>query len=385
MEKKDNNSLMIKERLKDLTGIDEDQYPKEYIQYPLLTKIQNPPTYFVYMLMKMSAFTCYTGEDKSKWQVYVKYKNISFCIRDHKLATWSIDLIGSNSDIENAKRIAEELRHRIESACKKLDKILESDLKILVGQNNFFLQNSYHQLRDLYDYYFEQTEEVLQLVDEAHIKLKTTKLELLTDSVNDTLRLERVASYNACSLISFFFSYTELLIDIMFIFHIYDPANNPWDRFRQKPWADRFKTVFPVSTDPSMAKIYRNIREIREEWRNVLLHGFQEEAAYLVPIPSVGVIPISYQKASKSIHFSVNPSPENGEKKALETCTAFDEWCKKNHKALYALLYAQSDLPIPLTMTRVEQIRGWMISPDIFEEKIRGELQWQQWTLDLYQ
>src|SRR5207245_2324245 len=112
----------IRKQLRELTGIEEDQYPSEYRQHQLFTGLYDPPTYFVYMLFRLVGFTCYSGEEKTRWETYLRYKDMHFRIRDWKNSTWSIDSIESLRDYTQAKEVAEELKRRIGKASRKLDK-----------------------------------------------------------------------------------------------------------------------------------------------------------------------------------------------------------------------------------------------------------------------
>ncbi len=391
----------LRDDIKDLTGIEDDLHPLDYGHYQaLLIGLHNPPTYFVYMLMKLTGFTCYGGADKSMWEVYVTYKNMSFCIRDHKASTWSIDGGRPSGEPEKLKKVAEELRRRIEKAGKKLDRILDPSLNRLIEQNEYYLLNSYYQLRTLYDYYFEQTEDSLRQANEtSESATKYLTSQPANQNVQDiqhtfnewasmqnrATKLERIAGYHANSMVSFFFSYTELLIDITFILLMHEPVRNPWKEFRTKSWDERFTKAFPIANDPTLARIYEKLLEIRGNWRNVLIHGFRDEMAYLVPIPQVGLIPKSYINTAKATHlFSSWPSPEKI-REVLSIFASFDAWVQTSNQALYALLYAQSGLAIPLEQNRLSEIRGWMITPEKFDENIERELNRQQVILDQYQ
>jgi hypothetical protein len=107
-----------------LTGVEEDQAPKSTLsQYPLLSHLVKPPSYFIYLLLRVVGFRSYQMDDKSEWQFYVRYKGTPFCILDWKTMAWSIEGIATSSQRPENEEIpgkAESLRRRIEAASRKL-------------------------------------------------------------------------------------------------------------------------------------------------------------------------------------------------------------------------------------------------------------------------
>jgi hypothetical protein len=116
-----------------LTGVEEDQAPESISrQYSLLSHLVTPPSYFVYLLLHLVGFRSYQMDDKSEWQFYVRYRGTPFCILDWKTMAWSIEGIVTSSQHRGSEEIlgrAESLRRRIETACRRLDEVLEPELK----------------------------------------------------------------------------------------------------------------------------------------------------------------------------------------------------------------------------------------------------------------
>lgn len=150
--------------LKGLTGITESQQPsslQEQVskQHVLMTELYDPPSYFISVLMRIANFTAYSDWDKSRWQFYLQYKDIHFCIRDWKMSTWSIDALETSIDMESAMKIAEELRTRIVKTSRNLEKLLQPELQNFINENNYALPNPYRHLRNLYGYFRDQVQE----------------------------------------------------------------------------------------------------------------------------------------------------------------------------------------------------------------------------------
>lgn len=471
VEKKEHTKL--KAVLKGLTGVTEIKQPdslREQVsqQHVLMTGLYDPPTYFVFMLMRVANFTAYSDWDKSRWQFYVQYKNIHFCIRDWKMSAWSIDALEMSIDKEGAMKIAEELRIKIVQTGRNLEKFFQPDLRKFIEENNYALPNPYRHLRNLYDYFRDQVREAQNKTEFAENttpkdldieviavektfvfsldenfeeqKLRTSKplesseglekeqeniekiFKSMVDNHNKKLELERIASYNACAMVSFFFSYTEFLMNTLHIFYpvaalpkkpkkslfysfsnmlswirrIRTTSKTSWAKtptanmtlhdFQERSWRERFNAVFPVKNDKELARIYRKLLEIRDGWRNVIEHGFRsEKEALLIPLPGLGLIPISYTNASKAIHFAITPSPKNGIQEALDAFLAFDTWATDNQRTACIITFTQHSDVIPLMEKRLQEIREWMSSLDVLKEALKAEEDELQSWLDHYQ
>jgi hypothetical protein len=231
-----------------LTGVEEDQAPESTSgHYSLLSHLVTPPSYFVYLLLRTVGFRSYQMDDKSEWQFHVRYRGTAFCILDWKATAWSIEgkeTLLSGQGNEEIQGKAESLRRRIENASRRLDDILEPELKKQVVAKNFALQNSYDHVRSLYDYFRGQVEDALNDLEEA-IRRETTSSDEFVEKFNQQLELERIASYNACAMIAFFFSYTDLIFDTLFALSLHSTMS--FQEFRALSWRERFLIVLPVA------------------------------------------------------------------------------------------------------------------------------------------
>ncbi len=369
-----------------LTGIDEDHTPGNVLEYfPLQSRLLMPPSYFVWMLLRLVGFRFYQRLDKSEWQVYIRYRGVQFCLLDSKTLWWSIEATSSTSQVhepEELQRIAERLRRRIEQACRRLDDVLEPELKRQVEAQNFALLNSFRHVHSLYDYFRSQVEDALAHLEEAKTSTSTSSSEW-GEHVNELLELERIASYNACAMIAFFFPYTDLIFDILFALYKYPEMS--FHEFRNKSWRERFTFVLPLAQDRTLAQLYQQLLRIKQDWRDVPLHGFGGGDALLVPIPGIGLIPTSFEAISGSAHFSHTPMREEHARQALESLVSFDDWLHQHEQTIYVVLYAQSGLEIPFNLERLEKIRRWMTSPESFQQSLDGELRSREYLRDQYQ
>lgn len=426
----------LKRVLNGLTGITKSERPnssQEQVskQQVLMTGLYDPPSYFVLMLMVIAGFSAYGDWDKSRWQFYIEYKGIHFCLRDWKMSSWSIDALEMSIDKRSVIKIAEELRTKIVKTGRNLEKNLQLGLQNFIDQNYYALPNPYQHLRNLYEYFREQVQETQREIKNTEIpKPKDAGIEVvavqktffypldedfavkkshqspkpselnkehkealksfedslrnIVDIHNKILKLENIASYNACAMVSFFFSYIEFLMDTLYIF--YPAESMAFHDFQEQPWRERFKTVFPVDNDQHIGRIYRKLLEIRDGWRNVIEHGFRsKEESLLIPLPGIGFVPISYTNASKAIHFAQTPSPKNGIQDALDIFSSFDAWAASNQKTTCIILFTQYSNIIPLMENRLQEIRKWMSSPEILKKALDEEEEKLQSSLDQYE
>ncbi len=74
-------------------------------------------------------------------------------IRDYKFSGWTIE--GTSVDKEMVE-LADELRNKIIKASKMLDRALYADLKTRLEKGSFYLNNVYHNLSSVFDFYEEK-------------------------------------------------------------------------------------------------------------------------------------------------------------------------------------------------------------------------------------
>lgn len=369
----------------------------------MITSILSPPTYIVSLLMSgVAGFRRFAGE-KSSWEVYARYKNVRFRIRDWKRSTWSID---ASEDTTETRKLALGLKGTIENAGKILEDAIAPALQKKVQDKNFFLLNSYHMIRPIYEYFRVQVSSMLQEQEKgkpvsevrSHAELKKNdhmtaipdhgkptlvRDKHLEESWNRIIKHMGALSHNTGAMVAFFFSYLELLFDILLAF---DPRQTMTFReFRNLTWSERFCTVLPVATDKKIAQIYQWLLEIKRGTRDVLLHGFGGDQALLVPLSGFGLVPVLSEALSGSLHFSWPfPFSEDDARRAIEVFSAFDDWASKDRVAQYALLYAESGFEIPFEQERLDEIRQWMSSPEDFQEALREEAEMRDRLQDLY-
>ena len=290
MSKPTNDTERLKQALK---GIKEDLSPTDLpeLASPLMAKLTDPPTYIVQMLLCSIAGFKSSREDKATWAIEVEFEGVQFKVRDWKRSTWSIC---STVDTPHIRETANALHRKLISAGSLMNQIMRPNLLQQVNNGQFYIKNSFSSARRPYEYFRDVlSAELLRLTETPNkpiaeepnletdqstvpeeIKNSGIKITLdraFTDYVNKLIQLEEVISHNASAMIAFFFSYTELLFDVLFAFE--ENRGITYLKFRQLDWAERFKTVLPVSTDHSLRSIYEQLLDIRRTTRNTLFHG----------------------------------------------------------------------------------------------------------------
>jgi hypothetical protein len=125
-------------------------------------------------------------------------------------------------------------------------------------------------------------------MEEVSTRESTSSNEFV-EKINQKLELERIASYNACAMIAFFFSYTDLIFDILFALSLHPTMS--FQEFRLRSWRERFNIVLPMAQNRHLSQMYQQLLRMKQIWRDVPLHGFGGNAALLVPVPGLGLIP----------------------------------------------------------------------------------------------
>ena len=331
---------------------------------PLMSKLMDPPTYVVQMLLCGVAGLEWSRGDKAAWEVGLDFKNVPFTVSDWRRSTWSIYC---SKDTRETRRVAEELQRKLGSAGRLLNQMLRPEFANQVDGGEFYIKNSfrfvwrpYEHFRELLESELSKLEDTRNPEDQAMAKTASS----LSDQLNTIIRMEEVVSHTASAMIAFFFSYTELLFDVLFAFA--DDRGISYLEFRQLTWAERFKRVLPVSTDRGLSVLYNRLLAVKRTTRDVVFHGYGGEPALLVPSGNFGLVPVSYEVLTDSVLFSWIPVGQSDAREMLDSCQTFDDWVESDDRAWYAYKYAESCFEIPFGSTSVQRVKSWMASRDDF-------------------
>jgi hypothetical protein len=350
--------------------------------------IIDPPGYLLRNLLETHlGFKRYDVEDKSRWQFILSFKGHTIWLRDWKGRSWSfaVDPAASKHNIEN---ICIELLGKLRGACRLYeDHILRPKCDALITIGNFAIDNMFRKLYSAYTHFRKRAEGAAD--DES---LAVRKIRSTSTTLNEIARSARVsyaeimsakyaASHDAAATLMFFFAGTEILFDIAYAFS--DIPQKVYFQFRKKSWSDRFKTVFPVSTDRHLHEVYRDLKTLLDAFRHEIAHGLGGSNAVLVGVPGIGMIPVSYEKnRSVVIGGAKIASPRSSDVFLVETeaipqimacLDRLDAWMEDDLFGWCVKRYAQSGLIIPFHNKRIEEIRSHLGSKEQFETWIMGE------------
>lgn len=350
----------------------------------------NPPKYIISLLFQNLGFEKVQSDfEKITWIIYFKYKGKIFEIHDYKFDTWS--LAANNNDLKEESELIEQLLDEImdvlEKSSKYLDKKLSVILKEQLKNNNFYFKNSLPKLKAIYDFYLAKLlelkaaweiaeTEVIEEEQNSEIgKFKTTRY------IDHKREKEIESSYYFFPLISIYFSILEFILDI---FKCFQDSNVAYLEYRALNWKERFKLVFNLD-DAELKKIYDTIVEIKENYRNPLSHGLNNEVNLLIGIEGEGVVPISYAFLKDKPHFTSKIISIEKSIQYVNVLENFFEYLKKTEPFNYYWTYLQYDFTIPKSPKAIENLKSHMTSvedfvhhldriEDYYERKMNGEL-----------
>lgn len=340
--------------------------PREVSKFSnILTGNYEPPAYIVKILLfGILEFKNYGSiMEKVLWTTFFKYKNHLFMIRDYKFGSWTIE--GIKKDKETLS-LANEIRNNIIKASKLLDKVLYSYLKSKIEKENFHLNNVYHKLISFFDFYEERVQDSIKEYEVIEKNNKSFGKNLsLADRLNYTLDAGKKISKYSFALILAFFSLLEFLLDVVYVFEY---PNKNFLKFRKKQWKDRFKSTFPINSNEKLKNFYDEFTSIRRNYRNPLTHGLRNEVNLLFSLPSIGLVPLSYEYLSHTTYYGF---VEIGKEKALNILDLFRTFLKfmeEEDPYMFYILYLDIGFSIPVNEKEVLKIKKLMTTYEDFKE-----------------
>lgn len=325
----------------------------------------DPPAYIVQIiLLGVLGLPDYGPEEKVRWRTVFNYKGKTFLIRDYKFGTWSVN---SNTTDETTKEIVSEIKGKIRKASNNMDKVLQQCLKSSSEKGDFFIKNVDQTLDSIFWFFHSKAADAITDVRKIDDSVPGMSRQ---DLINKKWKLTESAFCYVYATINAFYSYSEFIFDLVYAFE--QPDIDFWS-FRNKDWRERCKLVFDVS-DKEFKKIYDNLLKYKKGYRNPLSHGFTHEMSVLVPLPKIGLVPISYQFLSNELYYGVMGLNDiSVAEHIIETFTSFFDYIRKKQPYNYYIRYAECGFEIPIKKEIVNNIKKEMSSPEDFEEYLKQE------------
>jgi len=307
----------------------------------------------------------YSGGDKSAWETGLTFEGIQWCIQDRRRSDWILWGPPGN------RSAADTLAKKLTSASRILDGAILEFGREMVGQDQLALQNNYHRVKNMYEFFRNHVDTTLKRIDEFRRNRRLDIAEGLADFLNERFGLDKELEAYSLSAIMFFFAMTEVLLDCCFA--LGDRGGHTFMEYRKLDWGERFTRFFAVGTGQAQS-IYEDVLRARREHRNIWAHA---DPVLYVPIEGVGLIPMTYDHLDKpSMNFF--STIDAGE--AQRMFAAFDALLglfEDHSLGWYAKNYADSGLPIQIAQPRADELRGLMNDKDAFMNELEERCRYQ--------
>lgn len=335
----------------------------------ILTQNYIPPAYMVQIILSgILGFKNYGRMDKVWWYTYFRYKKHTFMIGDYKFGSWAIEGLRNDREI---LQLAKEIQKKIIKASKIIDKVLYNELKLEIASGNFYLNNFYHKLKSIYDFYEEKVLETIKECENFKKEIKKSQdISYVIKNLNIKLTYNKTLSKFSFALILSFFSLLEFLFDVIYAF---EQPHIPFLEFKKKTWDDRFKIIFPINKDKDLKSLYDKLKYIKDDYRNPLAHGLINESSLLFPLPHIGLVPLSYGYISKKIYYGYVEIEKEDILRVLNVFRAFLDFMDDNESYKFYLLYLKFGFPIPLNGNEIFKIKKKMTTYEKFKKYLENE------------
>jgi hypothetical protein len=327
----------------------------------------DPPAYVMaFLFLRILKFPNFGEMDKVWWHTYFTYKNIVFLIRDYKFGTWSLE---ARSDFDISGPLLRQVVGKVTTAGRQAGKMLEDELAIHIQKGEFWIKNNYHSLSASYEFFLEEEENAADNLRffEAAPEQEDFDMDAMTARINERWRLERILAFRSMPLITSFFSLLEFLLDAFFAF---EQPSCTFFEFRQSNWQERLKLVVRLEPGSRLLKGYEQISRIKSKFRNPLTHGLTNESALLVPVPFGGLVPVSYEHLSNTLHFGMTQISQEAVAQIVNTFNGFLYSLKKVEPYVFYVRYLSAGFSLPVSKKEADRIREEMRDMDTFEEYI---------------
>jgi len=330
-----------------------------------------PPAYIVaFVFFSALGYQNYGGMiEKVWWHTYFSYKDILFIIRDFKFGTWSLE---SKGNILAAKGLVPEIIGKIQCASRYADRLLTKELNGQIDAGEFFINNGYGKLRTAYEFYLDEAKTAMQAIEEFETAkaLKKPAFHEVAENHNRRIRLENILTYRTVPLMTSFFSLLEFLLDVFFAFR---QPNMTFFDFRNRSWRDRLKAVIPITPDSPFTPVYERLSLLKARYRDPLAHGLTSESSLLVGVPFAGLVPISYEHLSDTVHFGFTQVTRDAAGEMIRGFEEFLALLSKQDPYCYFILYLDYGFSVPAAKEASGRICQQMTSYEGFEEWLQAK------------
>ena len=137
---------------------------------------------------------------------------------------------------------------------------------------------------------------------------------------------KRQGFYYSVAMVDAFFSRLEHMLVLLRAFCGAPMRDGELTALLSMAWDDKVKVLVDVD-DPTMQKLYSDLKRIKERVRNPFAHGGVENdgGSLFVHIPTVGAMPANFTKIRDSVQFNFIPVDNDDHGSACAVFDAFDQ------------------------------------------------------------
>jgi len=231
-----------------------------------------------------------------------------------------------------------------------------------VQRGRVTVSNQYSRLRRMYDHFRELAKNPILPPDESDEE------GIFAPTWNKQVRTEELRFFNGVAMVNAYFRWLEHTLVLVWPFVNYRPDIDNLERFIGDIWTKKFKAVFDISTDSAAKRVYDQMRDLAEEYRNTYAHGGfdKERATLLVHMPN-GPFPANLSDVRERQLFQFFPIPEPSLSAITDLLDYTDAWLRVG-PAQYGMMYAESGLDLPFNHGSITKYQEAMRSREEFDD-----------------
>lgn len=304
-----------------------------------------------------------TGQDeKLAWQIRCRFDGRPFALAHQK---FGLRLYVDTAGLEEGGAVV--LANQVIAIIRKATHVAATSIfrpfaeaQVMVGRVT--VSNQYHRLRRMYEHFRAAAENPMASDDED------VGEGLIAPHWNRMVRVEEQRFFNGVAMVNAFFSLLEHTLVLVWPFVNYAPEQDDLESFVGDRWTDKFRAVFDIPSSPEAKRLYDELRDVAEEYRNTYAHGGfdKERGSFLVHAPG-GPVPAKLSDIRERRLFEFFPIPEPRLAIITDLFDRTDTWLRAG-PAGYGIKYVESGYDVPFNKNSVNDYRKAMASDDAFDQ-----------------
>lgn len=344
-----------------------------------------PAHYLVYfLLVDLLGFRHFGQEEKVAWSIPVEVDGNIAMIEYRKLGLGVFVPQGAKPDYSLEPASAENettagrIVHLIGKGVKASTPFFNHLASVAVSRSNLNVMNNSGWLFERYEYlrneFRKKLREAADRKDEEH----TTEHKnpdgsvRYSETIYPVFQIRREAEWAGIAAIDAFFSWTEHVLIHIAILEGKVTTGDEVEELATADWADKVKKVMDVN-DPTLKKLYDDLRSIRTQIRNYMAHGaFGKGGEAFAFHSAAGAVPVMLTEKTGRGRFSLLIERSFDEGEALVSVDAFIAALWAGRRAPARLYIQDSSLPVILTFAADGTYQRAMDSEETMAQFVEG-------------